>query len=120
MNQNGIEAKHKRKFKATTDSQHRFPIAPNLLGQNFTVSEPNRVWTADISYCWTTEGWIYLAVVLDVYSRKIVGWAMDKRITRELVINAFLMAYWVRKLKGGLFIIQTKGRSMLHMIFRRL
>jgi len=109
MKENGLQAKHKRKFKATTDSNHRMPIAPNLLEQNFTALEPNRVWTADISYCWTLEGWIYLAVVLDMYSRKIVGWAMDKRMTRELVIKAFLMAYWARKPKAGLIHHSDKG-----------
>lgn len=109
MHENGIEAKHKRKFKATTDSQHKFPIAPNLLEQNFTVSEPNRIWTADISYCWTLEGWIYLAVVLDMYSRKIVGWAINERMTRQLVIDAFLMAYWARKPKAGLIHHSDKG-----------
>ena len=120
MNKNGIEAKHKRKFKATTDSQHRFPTAPNLLEQNFTVSEPNRVWTADISYCWTAEGWIYLAVVLDLYSRKIIGWAMDKRMTRDLVINAFLMAYWTRKPKAGLIHHSDKGSQYASHDFQRI
>lgn len=120
MNQNGIEAKHKRKFKATTDSQHRFPTAPNLLEQNFMVSEPNRVWTADISYCWTAEGWIYLAVVLDLYSRKIVGWAMNKRMTRDLVINVFLMAYWARKPKAGLIHHSDKESQYASHDFQRI
>ena len=119
MRENRIQAKHKRKFKATTDSQHKFPTAPNLLEQNFTVSEPNRVWTADISYCWTAEGWIYLAVVLDMYSRKIVGWAIDKRMTRDLVINAFLMAYWARKPKTGLIHHSDKGSQYASHDFRK-
>lgn len=118
MRENGIEAKHKRKFKATTDSQHKFPVAPNLLEQNFKVSEPNRIWTADISYCWTLEGWVYLAVVLDMYSRKIVGWAMSERMTRELVINAFLMAYWARKPKIGLIHHSDKGSQYASHDFR--
>jgi putative transposase len=109
MQANGIEAKHKRKFKATTDSQHKFAVAPNLLKQNFIVSEPNRVWTADITYCWTLEGWVYLAVVLDMYSRKIVGWAMSERITRDIVIKAFGMAYRTRKPGPGLIHHSDKG-----------
>jgi transposase InsO family protein len=120
MRENGIEAKHKRKFKATTDSQHKFPVAPNLLEQNFKVSEPNRIWTADISYCWTLEGWVYLAVVLDMYSRKIVGWAMSERMTRELVINAFLMAYWARKPKTDLIHHSDKGSQYASHDFRHV
>ena len=120
MRQNGIAAKHKRKFKATTDSQHKFPVAPNLLEQNFKISEPNRVWTADISYCWTLEGWVYLAVVLDLYSRKIVGWAMSERMTRELVIKAFLMAYWARKPKTGLIHHSDKGSQYASYDFQDL
>jgi putative transposase len=120
MRENGIQAKHKRKFKATTDSQHKFPVAPNLLKQNFTVSEPNRIWTADITYCWTQEGWIYLAVVLDMYSRRIVGWAINDRMTRELVINAFLMAYWSRKPKAGLIHHSDKGSQYASHDFQRI
>jgi putative transposase len=120
MKENSIQAKHKRKFKATTDSHHKFPIAPNLLEQNFTVSEPNRIWTADISYCWTLEGWVYLAVVLDLYSRKIVGWAMSERMNRGLVINAFLMAYWARKPKAGLIHHSDKGSQYASHDFQKI
>lgn len=109
MRENNIQAKHKRKFKATTDSQHNLPIAPNLLKQNFKINKPNRIWTADITYCWTLEGWIYLAVVLDLFSRKIVGWSLDKRMTRQLVIDAFSKAYWSRKPKKGLIHHSDKG-----------
>ena len=120
MRKNNIEAKHKRKFKATTDSQHKFPIAPNLLGQKFNVDEPNRIWTADISYCKTLEGWVYLAVVLDLYSRKIVGWAMNDKMNRELVINAFLMAYWTRKPKAGLIHHSDKGSQYASHDFQKI
>lgn len=120
MRKNNIQAKHKGKFKATTDSQHQFPTAPNLLKQNFTVSEPNRIWTADITYCWTLEGWVYLAVVLDMYSRKIIGWAMSERMTRKLVINAFLMAYWSRKPKAGLIHHSDKGSQYASHDFARI
>ena len=72
----GVAAKQKKKFKATTDSKHNLPVAPNLLDRNFEVSEPDRVYCADITYIWTAEGWLYLAIVLDLFSRQIVGWAM--------------------------------------------
>jgi putative transposase len=120
MRENKIQAKHKRKFKATTDSYHKFPVAPNLLEQNFTVSEPNRIWTADITYCATLEGWVYLAVVLDMYSRKIVGWAMSEKMTRELVIKAFLMAYWARKPKAGLIHHSDKGSQYASHDFQKV
>ena len=66
----------------TTDSRHSFPIAPNMLNRNFDVTTPNTVWTADISYVWTSEGWLYLAIIMDLFYRQIVGWAMDKRIKK--------------------------------------
>ena len=94
MSENSIRAKAARKFKATTNSKHNYPVYPNLLKQNFKCSEPNKVWTTDISYIWTSEGWLYLAVVLDMYSRRIVGWAMDKTMTRRLAMSALAMAYW--------------------------
>lgn len=120
MRLNGIVAKHKRKFKATTDSQHKFAVAPNLLEQNFRVSEPNRIWTADITYCWTLEGWVYLAVVLDMYSRKIVGWAMSERMTRDLVIKAFLMACKARNPSPGLIHHSDKGSQYASDDFKKV
>ncbi len=120
MRENKIQAKHKRKFKATTDSQHKLATAPNLLKQNFTVSVPNKIWTADISYCWTQEGWMYLAIVLDMYSRKIVGWAINNRMSRQLVINAFLVAYWSRKPKKGLIHHSDKGSQYASHDFQKV
>ena len=76
MRENGIRARHKRRFKATTDSKHSMPIAPNLLARNFTPDAPNRVWTGDITYIHTGEGWLYLAIVLDLFNREIVGWSI--------------------------------------------
>ena len=92
MRNAGLKAKTKRRFKATTDSRHSFAVAPNLLNQNFEVDAPNRVWASDISYIPTDQGWLYLAVLMDLYSRKIIGWSMDKRMTRNLVISALKMA----------------------------
>ena len=76
MREIGLKAKAPKRFKVTTDSRHTFPVAPNLLNRNFDVDEPNRFWATDITYIWSLEGWLYLAVVLDLYSRQIVGWAI--------------------------------------------
>lgn len=92
MKKEGIRAIVPRKFKATTDSKHKFPVAPNLLKQDFNVKEPNKVWMADITYISTSEGWLYLASVLDLGSRRITGWAMSNRMTQELTLNALNMA----------------------------
>jgi putative transposase len=101
MYEHGIRARHKRKFKATTTSNHTLPVAPNLLNQDFTTSEPDQVWVSDITYIPTREGWLYIATVMDVYTRMIVGWAMDARMTRALVLDALRMAYWQRKPAAG-------------------
>jgi len=81
-------AKTKKKFRVTTNSRHNLPVAPNLLRQNFVSEAANRVWTSDITYIWTREGWLYLAIVLDVFSRKVVGWSMSQHLGSDLVLNA--------------------------------
>lgn len=81
MREHGIRARHKRRFKATTDSKHSMPVAPNLLARNFTPEAPNRVWTGDITYIQTGEGWLYLAVVLDLFNREVVGWSIKRKRT---------------------------------------
>lgn len=118
MQENNIVGKAKRKFKATTDSNHDFRIAPNLLNQKFNVSIPNQVWVGDITYIPTNEGWLYLAVVIDLFSRKIVGWAMDKRMTSELVVNALMMAYWKRKPKAGIIFHSDRGSQYASNAFQ--
>lgn len=102
MAQGGLECKVKRKFKVTTDSKHTLSISPNLLERKFDVAQKNRYWVGDITYIPTQEGWFYLAVVMDLYSRQIVGWSMDKRMKAELVNAALLMAIWQRKPSKGL------------------
>jgi transposase InsO family protein len=92
MKQEGIRAIVPRKFKATTDSKHNLPVAPNLLKQDFDVKEPNKVWLADITYIFTAEGWLYLASIMDLGSRRIKGWSMNNRITKELTLDALKMA----------------------------
>jgi putative transposase len=88
MEKLGICAHPQRKFKVTTDSGHDLPIAPNALDRNFATSEPDRAWVADITCIWTTEGWLYLAVILDLFSRRIVGWSMAEHMRSELVLVA--------------------------------
>ncbi len=92
MREEGICARPKRKFKKTTDSDHEFPIAPNILEREFTVDSPDKVWVADVTYVWTIAGWLYLAVVIDLFSRRVVGWAMADHMRAELVLDALTMA----------------------------
>jgi transposase InsO family protein len=104
MNGLGLKAKTRKKFKMTTDSKHALPVAPNLLNREFTALAPNQKWVGDISYVWTEEGWMYLAVVIDLYSRAVIGWSMQPTMSRQLVCDALLMALWRRGFpKGVLF-----------------
>ena len=96
MKDNGICVIRTRKHKVTTDSNHRFNIAPNLLDRNFVADKPNQKWAGDISYIWTREGWLYLAVILDLHSRRVIGWAVSNRIKRDLAIRALEMAIALR------------------------
>lgn len=92
MKELGIKARQKRRYKATTDSNHSLLVAENHLNREFTVIGPNQRWVSDITYIYTSEGWLYLAAILDLYSRKIVGWAMEKQLTQDLVVKALEMA----------------------------
>lgn len=105
----GIKAKAKKKYKATTDSKHSLPVAPNLLGRQFTVNAPNRVWTSDIAYIDTGEGWLYLATEIDLLSRQIVGWSMQSRMKKVLVIDALRMAWFRRHPKPRLIFHSDRG-----------
>ena len=110
MRQNGIRARGKRRFRvSTTDSNHALPIAPNLLARNFTVAAANTVWLGDMTYVPTGEGWLYLAVVLDLFSRRIVGWAMGETITTELACRALDMAWYSRLPAPGLIFHSDRG-----------
>ncbi len=92
MRDNGIAVRRNRTFKATTDSNHSFNIAPSLLNRDFSAARTNRKWAGDISYVWTKEGWLYLAVILDLHSRRVIGWAVSNRMKRDLAIRALKMA----------------------------
>lgn len=109
MQRLGLQVKPKRKYKVTTDSHHRLPVAENVLNRQFQPSAPNQVWGTDITYLWTQQGWIYLAVVIDLYSRRVVGWAMDRRMQKALVIRALMMAINLRTPAPGLIHHSDRG-----------
>jgi transposase InsO family protein len=109
MRQQGIAVEKKRKFIRTTNSNHQYPIAANLLNQQFEANRPDLVWTADITYIWTQAGWLYLAIVLDLFSRRIVGWSMAPTLERTLVIDALQMAITARNPGEGLIHHSDRG-----------
>jgi transposase InsO family protein len=109
MREEGIEGQKKRRFRTTTDSRHSHPVAPNHLQRNFTASTPNEVWVSDITYVWTREGWMYLAAIMDLFSRRIVGWAMDSRIDQSLALDALSMALTTRQPAPGLLHHSDRG-----------
>lgn len=109
MRLNQLRAKHRRKFKVTTDSAHNKPIAENLLQQDFAASAPNQKWVSDITYVWTDEGWLYLAVVLDLYARRVIGWQMSTRINAELVCGALQRALFLRRFPKGVVVHTDRG-----------
>lgn len=115
-----LEGCQARKFKVTTDSEHDQPIAPDLLHQDFTSERPNQKWVSDITYVWTREGWLYLAVVMDLYSRAIIGWSMNKRMTQQLVCDALTMALFRRGFPKGVIIHSDRGSQYCSNRYQRL
>lgn len=109
MRENAITPPRRKRFKATTFSNHRFDIAENLLARDFTSEGPNRRWATDITYIWTGEGWLYLAVVLDLFSRRVVGWSMDSDLDHSLVVRALRTALQSRSPQGGLLHHSDRG-----------
>ena len=109
MRENGLRARQKRRFKRTTDSHHAWPVAPNLLDQNFTARGIDEKWGADISYVWPREGWLYLAVVIDLFARRVVGWATGDRLHRDLALTALRKALAMRRPAAGLIHHSDRG-----------
>ena len=109
MRHDGLRAKTMKPWRATTDSSHRLPVAANTLQRQFTVPQPNRVWAGDITYIWTLEGWLYLAVLLDLYSRAVIGWAMGPHLTGDLTEQALHMALTTRQPTAGLLHHSDRG-----------
>ena len=116
----GLKAIQAKKFKVTTDSNHSKPVAPDLLEQDFSAAAANQKWTSDITYVWTDEGWLYLAVVMDLYSRAIVGWSMSRRMTQQLVCDALTMALFRRHFPRGTIIHSDRGSQYCAKRYQRL
>jgi putative transposase len=120
MRENNIRPKTRKKFKVTTDSKHNKPIHENYLSRQFYASTPNERWTSDITYVQTVQGWLYLAVIMDLFSRKIIGWAMSDRMKESLVIDALKMALCRRKINTGLLLHSDRGSQYAADNFQQL
>jgi len=120
MREAGLRAKAARKLKATTNSNHGLPVAPNRLQQDFSATRPDEKWVTDITYIETHEGWLYLAVVLDLYARRVVGWAMAERMTSQLVCDALQMALDRRKTPNGVLVHSDRGSQYCSDVYQRL
>jgi len=118
MRDNGIHARHKRRYKVTTDSKHGLPVAENLLARSFTPTAPNQVWTSDITYLWTDEGWLYLAIVLDLFNREVVGWSLKPRMTADIVTDALTMAWFRKRPAAGLMHHSDRGSQYASLVFQ--
>lgn len=120
MRENGLVARQKRRFKRTTDSEHAWPVAPNLIEQDFTAIRPDEKWGADISYVWTREGWLYLAVVIDLFARRVVGWATGDRLHRDLALKALRKALATRRPAAGLIHHSDRGSQYCSIEYQAL
>jgi putative transposase len=119
MRLHGIRARHKRRYRITTDSKHGLPVAPNLLDRNFEPAMPNQVWTADITYLWTDEGWLYLAIVLDLFNREVIGWSIKPRMTTDLITDALTMAWFRRRPAAGVMHHSDRGSQYASQAYQR-
>jgi putative transposase len=119
MRENGLQARRKRRFCHTTDSKHPDPIAPNILARGFDPPAPNRVWATDVTYVWTEEGWLYLAVILDLFARRVVGWAASARNDTQLALTALGAALRLRHPPGGLVHHSDRGSPYASEDYRR-
>ena len=119
MRENGLVAKRRRRFRTTTDSKHGLPVAPNLLERRFETDAPNKVWVTDITYVWTREGWLYLAAIVDLYSRAVVGWAMSESLSREIALRALDMALRSRRPQPGLVHHSDRGSQYASADYQR-
>jgi len=120
MKEAGVWVRSKKKYKVTTDSNHKLPLFDNVLNREFDVAEPNIAYVADITYIWTQEGWLYLAVVIDLYSRKVVGWSMSSRMKAQLVCDALTMALWQRRPAPNLIVHTDRGSQYASRQYRKL
>ena len=120
LKRQGLVAKAARKFKATTNSKHNLPVFDNLLQQDFSATAPNQKWAGDITYLWTDEGWLYLAVIIDLFSRQVIGWSMSERMTADLACDALRMAIFRRKRPKGVIVHSDRGSQYCSHVYRQL
>ena len=120
MKEAGVQVKHRKKYKVTTNSDHQQPLFDNVVDRQFSVDQQDRVYVGEITYLWTQEGWLYLAVVIDLYSRKVVGWSMGSRMKAQLVFDALRMAIWQRRPQAGLVVHSDRGAQYASTDYRRL
>ena len=120
MKEAAVKVRCRKKYKVTTDSNHKQPVFENVLDRGFDINQPDQAYVGDITYIWTQEGWLYLAVVIDLFSRKVVGWSMGSRMTAQLVCDALQMAIWQRRPKGGLVVHSDRGSQYASKAYRRL
>jgi len=118
MRQEGLSARPPRRYRATTDSKHTLPIAPNVVARRFHADGPNRVWVTDMTYVWTWEGWLFLAAIVDVFSRRIVGWAVADHLRTELPLEALGMALGIRQPPEGLVHHSDRGCQYASDLYR--
>jgi transposase InsO family protein len=116
----GLKGIQAQKFKRTTDSSHGKLVAPDLINQDFTAAAPNQKWVSDLTYIWTGEGWLYLAVIMDLYSRAIIGWSMGKRMTQQLMCDALTMAVFHRGFPRSVIIHSDRGSQYCSRAYQRL
>jgi putative transposase len=119
MKELGLKSRTVKKYKATTNSKHNLPVAENVLNQQFTAERPNQVWMTDITYIHTDEGWLYLASVMDLYSRKIVGFSMDERMTKSLVQKALVQAYKLQRPGKGVMHHSDRGSQYASLDYQK-
>lgn len=120
MREAGVLVRYRKRYKVTTNSNHKKPLFENVLDRQFTTIRPNQAYVSDITYLHTQEGWLYLAVVIDLFSRKIVGWSMGSRMTASLVCDALRMAIWQRKPKPGLIVHSDRGSQYASREYRQV
>jgi len=120
MREAGIRARYRKKYRVTTNSNHKQPVFENVLERDFTTAKPDRVYVSDITYIWTQEGWLYLTVFIDLFNRRVVGWSMGSRMKTGLVTDALRMAMWRRRPEAGLIVHSDRGSQYASKAYRRL
>lgn len=120
MQEAGVTVRYRKKYKVTTNSNHKQPVFENVLDRQFSATGPDQAYVSDITYIWTPDGWLYLAVVIDLFSRRVVGWSMSSRMKTRLVTDALRMAIWQRRPKAGLIVHSDRGSQYASKAYRRL